>query len=238
MSVEDTGMLATVDGSGSMFDRIAKRYDLLNRLMSFGMDRGWRKKMITAVQCFDGARYLDVATGTADVAIAVAKQGNNIQVWGIDPSPGMLNVGQRKIQKEGLESRVFLTCANALGLPYNDDHFDGACISFGIRNVQDRLLGLQEMTRVTRPGGRIVILELGEPRTGFMAPFARFHIHQVVPRLGAWLSGEKEYRYLHESIAEFPPAGEFAALMEQAGLSQVEVQPLSFGAAHIYVGVA
>jgi demethylmenaquinone methyltransferase/2-methoxy-6-polyprenyl-1,4-benzoquinol methylase len=237
MKSESTAV-ARIDGSGSMFDRIAKRYDLLNRLMSFGMDRGWRKKLIKAINCSDGARILDVATGTADVAIAVAKSADKVQVTGLDPSSGMLAVGQQKIVEQGLESQVELTCGDAQKMPYEADQFDGACISFGIRNVPDRLLGLQEMARVTRPGGRVVILELGEPQKGFMAPFARFHIHQVVPRLGAWLSGEKEYRYLHESIAAFPPSDEFAALMEEAGLTDVTVQPLAFGSAHIYVGVA
>jgi demethylmenaquinone methyltransferase/2-methoxy-6-polyprenyl-1,4-benzoquinol methylase len=110
------------------------------------------------------------------------------------------------------------------------------CIAFGIRNVPDRARGLREMARVCRPGGRVAILELGEPKKGIMAPLARFHIRQVVPRLGAWISGAKEYRYLQTSIAAFPEPEDFAALMKASGLDVLEVVPLTFGVCNLYVG--
>ena len=222
------------DGSGAMFDRIARRYDLLNRLMSFGIDKIWRRKLLAALP--NHGQILDVATGTADVAIAIAQQDNEISVTGLDPSVGMLEVGIEKVHGHGLNKRVTLEVGDAQKMPYGDNSFSGSCISFGIRNVPNRLLGLKEMVRVTAPGGQVVVLELSEPKGGIMAAFARLHVHYIVPFLGALISGDKEYRYLQTSIQAFPPAAQFAKLMEEAGLEHVTAQRLTFGTAHLYVG--
>lgn len=219
-----------------MFDRIAERYDLLNRLISLGLDKSWRTKLLTAMNVASGDRVLDVATGTADVAIAAAQRFPGLTVVGLDPSVNMLAVGDRKIHEQELPEHVTLIEGDAQAMPFEDGEFDAACISFGIRNVPDRQQGLSEMRRSVRPGGRVVVLELSEPRRGLLAPFARFHIHHVVPRLGALLSGDKEYRYLAQSIRAFPPAEEFAAMMERAGLVDVRFEPMTFGVAHLYVG--
>ncbi len=228
--------LVVRSGSGAMFDRIAKRYDLLNRLMSFGVDRRWRRKTVNALELDTGHRVLDLATGTADLAIAIAKRRADVTVIGVDPSVNMLEVGRRKLARIGIADRVELHegDAEAIDLPTNS--VDGTCIAFGIRNVPDRARGLREMARVTRPGGRIAILELSEPRSGILGPLARFHVHTVVPRLGALLSGAREYRYLQTSIEAFPPPDEFAALMEESGISVIEVKPLTFGVCCLYVG--
>jgi len=223
-----------VDGSGSMFDRIARRYDLLNRLMSFGVDRAWRRKLVAAMP--DVGPLLDVATGTADVALALATTYGETSVVGLDPSAGMLMVGGEKVAKGGLASRIELVQGDAQRMPFADDHFAGACIAFGIRNVPDREAGLREMARVTRPGGPVVVLELSEPRGGAMAALARFHVHHIVPRLGALLSGDREYRYLAASVAAFPAADAFVALMGRVGLQQVVAHRLTFGTAHLYIG--
>jgi len=223
------------DGSGAMFDQIAQRYDLLNRILSMGMDRGWRRALVAALEPADG-EVLDVATGTADVALAIAKHYPEASVVGLDPSKGMLDVGNKKVSSAGLEERVRLIEGDAQAMPFNDDQFAASCIAFGIRNVPDRDLGLAEMVRCTRPGGPVVVLELGEPRHGLLAPFARLHVHHIVPRLGALLSGAKEYRYLQKSVAAFPPADAFAQKMEAAGCSHVEVRPFLAGAAHLYIG--
>jgi demethylmenaquinone methyltransferase/2-methoxy-6-polyprenyl-1,4-benzoquinol methylase len=223
-------------GSGAMFDGIAHRYDLLNRLMSFGVDRRWRKKTVAALELEGEARALDLATGTGDVAIAIARRHPGCEVIGLDPSPNMLAFGRRKCERRGLDQRVHLQLGDAEALPYASSSFDAITIAFGIRNVPDRARALREMARVTRPGGRIAILELGEPRRGPMAALARLHIHTLVPRMGALLSGSREYRYLQRSIASFPPAEEFAAMMEEAGIRVLEVRPLTFGACHLYVG--
>jgi demethylmenaquinone methyltransferase/2-methoxy-6-polyprenyl-1,4-benzoquinol methylase len=234
--VADGRALAPRPGSGAMFDGIAPRYDLLNRLMSFGLDRGWRRKTVRALALVPGARALDLATGTADVAMAIARACPGGRVVGVDPSLGMLEVGRRKIADAGLAERVSLQAGDAQALDFEDQSFDGVCIAFGIRNVPDRARALAEMARVTRPGGRVAILELSEPRRGLLAPLARFHIRKLVPRLGALLSGSREYHYLQSSIAAFPPPDDFADMMRAAGLDVLAVTPLSFGVCHLYVG--
>ena len=228
-------MTATADGSGAMFDGIAEGYDRLNRWMSMGMDAGWRRRLIAALPT---GPLLDVATGTADVALALAARDADTTVTGLDPSVGMLAAGQRKVDDAGLADRIRLVEGDAQALPFADATFAGACISFGIRNVPDRARALAELARVTRPGGPVAVLELSWPRGGPLAPFARFHIRHVIPRLGAWLSGDAEYRYLADSIRAFPPPDEFAALMAAAGLRDVRVERMSLGAVHLFVGTA
>ena len=222
-------------GSGQMFDAIAPRYDLLNRLMSMGVDQRWRRKPVAALAPPEGGRILDLATGTADLAIAIARRYPTARVDGLDPSANMLAIGRDKVARAGLADRVILSDGIAERLPFADRTFDGISIAFGIRNVPDRPAALREMARVTKAGGRVAILELTEPRGGVLGPLARFHVHEVVPRLGALLSGADEYRYLQKSIAAFPPADAFAAAMREAGLEVLRVEPLTFGVAHLWV---
>lgn len=222
-------------GSGAMFDNIAPRYDLLNRLMSLGIDQRWRKKAVDALELPLGGRVLDLATGTADLAIAIAKQHRSAEVEGVDPSENMLAVGRDKLVRGGLDKRVRLGVGEAERLPFDDASFDGVTIAFGIRNVPDRLAGLREMCRVTKPGGRVVVLELSEPERGLMSSLAKLHVHHVVPAMGALLSGSREYAYLQRSIAAFPPAEAFGELMREAGLEVERIEALTFGVAHLYV---
>ena len=226
--------LSPANGSGAMFDRIAGRYDLLNRLMSFGIDRGWRKKLINSMP--NQGRLLDVATGTADVAISLAVRHPETEITGLDPSCKMLEFGQTKVDQKQLSERIELVVGDGQALPFPDDHFAGSTIAFGIRNGPDRFKGLQEMTRVTQPGGKVGVLELSEPDGGIMSALARIHVHYVVPLLGRILSGQNEYQYLQSSIEAFPPAETFKSLMEDAGLVDVEVTRLTFGTAHLYIG--
>jgi demethylmenaquinone methyltransferase/2-methoxy-6-polyprenyl-1,4-benzoquinol methylase len=238
-------------GSGAMFDRIAHRYDFCNRVLSLGLDRGWRRRTVRALQLAPDApsRVLDVATGTGDLAIDIARACPGAAVIGLDPSAGMLEVAVRKVAQRGLAERVTFVTGDAQELPYGDRELDAATIAFGIRNVPDRAVALRELARVVRPGGRIAVLELNEP-SGRAAPdaplftrftsrvfggAARFHCRTVVPRLGALLSGAREYAYLQRSVAAFPPAAEFAAIMERSGLRVVDVQPLTFGACTLFV---
>jgi demethylmenaquinone methyltransferase/2-methoxy-6-polyprenyl-1,4-benzoquinol methylase len=218
-----------------MFDRIAARYDLVNRVLSLGLDVGWRRRAVAALELGERPRVLDVATGTADLAIAIARARAGATVVGIDTSREMLAVGATKVARAGLTPRIELRQGDAQALPFASCAFDAATIAFGIRNVPDRALGLREMARVVRPGGRIAILELGEPRAGLLARAARFHTRHVVPRLGALLSGAREYRYLQTSVAAFPPADEFAATMRANGLVVTETTALGFGACTLYV---
>ena len=223
------------DGSGAMFDGIAARYDLVNRVISLGVDQSWRRKTVRALRLGPSHRVLDLATGTADLAIQVARAEPTVLVVGLDPSAKMLDVGRLKVQARALEGRLELVQGDAQALPFADASFDSVCIAFGIRNVPDRQRALCEMARVTRPEGRIAILELSEPRAGWLGALARFHIHRVVPYVGALLSGVKEYQYLQRSIAAFPPASDFAKLMDGANLEVLHVYPLTFGVCHLYV---
>ena len=221
-------------GSGEMFDAIAGRYDLVNRVLSLGLDQGWRRKAVRALALRPGATVVDLATGTGDLALAIAR-AHDARVIGIDPSEGMLAVGRRKVDAAGLAGRVDLRLGDAEHLALDDRSADGISMAFGIRNVPDRLKALREMARVARPGGRIAILELCEPQGGLMGRLARLHIHTLVPAVGGALSGAAEYRYLQGSIAVFPPPDEFAAMMRTAGLRVLEVQPLTFGVACLFV---
>ena len=215
-----------------MFDRIAQRYDLLNRLMSLGRDQSWRRRTVRSLVLRRGQRVLDLATGTADLALLAAEAAPDICVVGVDPSAGMLEVGRAKLVRRGADGRVRLQQGDAEALPFENHSFDACCIAFGIRNVPDRPRALAEMVRVTRRGGRIAILELTEPR----GALSRFHVHHVVPRLGALLSGQREYRYLQRSIAAFPPPDAFAAMMGAAGLASVTATALTLGVCHLFAG--
>lgn len=243
-------MTAAPSGSGAMFDAIADRYDLLNRLISLGVDKRWRARTVRAIvpavrdtvapprgarlrPKVASRRVLDLATGTGDLAIAIAEALPEAQVTGVDPSARMLAVFREKLG--ALADRIELLEGDAQALPFADARFDATTIAFGIRNVPDRARALAEMARVTRPGGRVAVLELSEPREGLIAPLARFHVHTVVPAIGAWLSGKREYRYLARSIAAFPPPEELAAMMEAAGLRMIEIVPMTFGTCTLHV---
>jgi len=222
-------------GSGAMFDRIAHRYDLLNRVLSLGIDQRWRRRTVRALEL--GARpvVLDLATGTGDLAAAILARHPDSTIIGVDPSQGMLDIAERKFAKRGLSERVELRLGDAEAIPLADASVDAVTIAFGLRNVPDRQLGLCEMARVVRPGGRIAVLELGQPRGRVLGPLARFHIHRVVPRLGALLSGAREYRYLERSIAAFPPPEEVEVMIRQAGLEPLATRPLTLGACTLFV---
>ena len=227
------------DGSGAMFDRIAARYDLLNRLISLGGDRRWRRIAAEALALDDSThrppRVLDVASGTGDLAIEIARRYPGVAVHGVDPSRGMTEIGRRKVDQAGFGDRITLDAGDALELPFSDHSFDATTIAFGIRNIPDRNRALQEMARVTRPGGRVLILEAGEPSAGLTGALARFHIHVVVPFVGGLLAGAKEYRYLERSIRAFPPVSEFVRTMAAAGLEEVETRSLTFGVCNLFL---
>ncbi|HTE51591.1 MAG TPA: ubiquinone/menaquinone biosynthesis methyltransferase [Kofleriaceae bacterium] len=229
----DGGAPAVRPGSGAMFDRIARRYDLLNRVLSLGLDQRWRRSTVAALRLEPGHRALDLATGTGDLALAMLRRCPEATVVGLDPSAEML---ARAREKLGGERGRRLGVGVAEALPFADGSFDALAIAFGLRNVPDRERALREMARVTRPGGVVAILELGEPRGRVLGRLAWFHVHVVVPRVGALLSGAREYRYLEKSIAAFPPPDDVLAMMRRSGLEDVEARPLSFGVCHLFLG--
>lgn len=224
-------------GSGQMFDAIADKYDMVNRVLSLGMDQSWRRRAVRSLDLGEGtgAAVLDLATGTADLALLIARRVPGANVIGVDPSTGMLDVGRKKVAEAGLQARIDLREGDAQALDLPSASVDAITMAFGIRNVPDRPKALREMARVTKPGGRIAILELAEPRRGPMGALARFYVRGIVPRVGGTLSGKREYRYLQQSIAAFPEAEEFAEIMRGAGLTMIAVEPLMFGAAVLFV---
>ncbi|RMG20453.1 MAG: bifunctional demethylmenaquinone methyltransferase/2-methoxy-6-polyprenyl-1,4-benzoquinol methylase UbiE [Deltaproteobacteria bacterium] len=235
MSRGASGLPSPRPGSGEMFDAIAHRYDLVNRILSFGVDLRWRKETVRALALRAGDRVLDLATGTGDLAIAIARRHPDVTVVGVDPSRRMLEVAEQKVRRRALAGRIALRLGDAQALPFGDDYFDATTIAFGIRNVPDRRRALEEMRRVTRPGGRITILELNEPEGRWMGPLARLYIHRLVPWIGSAFSGNGEYRYLQRSIAAFPSPADFALVMRSAGLTQVEPRPLTFGVCTLFI---
>ena len=226
--------VGSADGSGEMFDAIAERYDLLNRVLSLGLDGGWRRQAVEALQLPTPADALDLATGTADLALEMARQAPQARVVGVDPSAGMLRRGRRKVDDAQSGNSIRLEQGSAESLPFDEDSFDGVGMAFGIRNVPDRPAALREMARVCRPAGRVAILELSEPR-GLIGLGAKFYLRSVVPWVGGLLAGTREYRYLQRSIAAFPPPERFADLMRDSGLEVLELRSLLFGVCHLYI---
>jgi len=222
-----------LDGSGAMFDVIADRYDLLNRLTSFGRDRVWRRE--TAIKLEAPTRILDLATGTGDLAIELAQRYPDAHVTGLDPSARMLKFARAKTSGLALEDRITYVEGDAQALPFKDAEFDAVSMAFGIRNVRDRAAALKEIVRVARVGAKIAILELTEPRGRGVSLLARFHVHCIVPLLGALISGPQQYAYLSRSIAAFPSPQAFVTFAAESGLRLLELQAFSFGACHLFL---
>lgn len=221
-----------------MFDRIAHRYDLLNRLLSMGTDVRWRRKLNRRVPAGEKLRVLDLATGTADVLIAM--NGACPQVAsgvGLDMSGGMLHYGREKLIRLGLDRKFRLVRGDATCLGLESSQFDAVTISFGIRNVIDVPQGLREMRRILKPGGRALILEFSLPSNRLFRALYLFYFRNILPRIGALISGDSyAYRYLNETVETFPYGEVFCQLMRDAGFEAVTATPLTFGIASLYQG--
>ncbi len=222
----------------ALFDRVAPRYDLLNRLLSFGLDPSWRRHVVSLLPSRPGQRALDLATGTADQALALASAGGRFaKVIGLDVSSGMLDIGRRKVAARGLTDRVELVAGDAEAIPLPDASFDAVTMSFGIRNAAAREKVLKEMLRVLVPGGRAVILEFSLPGARLWRWPYLAYLRLAVPALGALLAGNAAaYRYLGRSIEAFPSPKEFERMMESAGFAGVEARPLTLGVVTAYQG--
>lgn len=221
-----------------MFDRIAHRYDLLNRLLSMGTDVSWRRKLNRRIPAGEGLCVLDLATGTADVLIAMHRACPQVASGvGLDMSGGMLKYGRQKLLRLGLDRKYRLVRGDATCLGLNDGVFDAVTISFGIRNVLDVDQGLSEMYRILKPGGRALILEFSLPANRAFRALYLFYFRNILPRIGALLSGDSyAYRYLNETVETFPYGEAFCQLMRGAGFEEVTATPLTFGIATLYQG--
>ncbi len=218
-----------------MFDRISPKYDLLNRLCSLGTDQGWRRKVVRAVGREPVDRLLDVATGTADLAIMTSRVAKH--VTGADISAGMLAHGRTKVDKAGLKDRIGLVQADAAELPFAEGTFDAITIAFGVRNFEDLHRGLRGMVRVLRPGGRLFVLEFSKPQQTPFKQFFRFYFHHVMPVIGRLVSkDDAAYTYLPASVDAFPQGRQFEAILGACGLREVRSRRLTFGVATLYSG--
>lgn len=224
-------------GVRQMFDDIAGRYDLLNRLLSFGIDKRWRRFAVSQLSIPKHGRVLDIATGTCDVALEIAEQTDvSVRIIGEDFTQGMLVQGQVKLQSSPHGERISLVNAPCEAIPHPDETFDGITIAFGIRNVVDRQAGLREMFRVLKPGGRVVILEFSQPRSQLFRKIYYFYFQKVLPAIGGLISKRSAYQYLPDSVLEFPCQQEFSAMMKDAGFARLQYVDLTFGIATVYVG--
>lgn len=220
---------------GELFSEIATSYDRLNHLLSFNLDRWWRRKLARLADSKPGAFVLDLCTGTGDVALSLARRGAE-QVIGVDLSDQMLKLSRAKLKKKRLESRVFLLKADALNLPFKDEVFDVVTLGFGLRNLLERERAVSEMVRVLKRGGRVLVLEFSFPKMRPFRQLYRWYLRRAIPFFGGALSRSREaYHYLYASILEFSRL-DVLKLFEAAGLSELFQLRLSLGIVSIYQG--
>ncbi|MDR1841776.1 MAG: bifunctional demethylmenaquinone methyltransferase/2-methoxy-6-polyprenyl-1,4-benzoquinol methylase UbiE [Holophagales bacterium] len=221
----------------TMFGSIARRYDILNHLLSLGLDFYWWREMARAAGAKPGVRILDVAAGTGDSTLALAKRGADVVAS--DFTIPMLALGPEKFNKSGVADSVIGSVgADAQQLPFRDSSFDALTICYGVRNVENREKAYAEFNRVLKPGGRLVILEFSRPRRGWLRSFYSAYSRYLLPRLGGWISGDKNaYTYLPESIKRFPPQTDLALELKNAGFTDVTWRDLCLGVVAIHVGI-
>ena len=222
----------------SMFDSIAGDYDKLNHIMSLDVDKSWRKRALKEIVDGSGPlEVLDLACGTGDFSITIAKASDEVKVTGVDLSEGMLAVMADKVERQGLGGRIFFEQGDGENLRFTVGTFDRVTIAFGIRNFEDRLKGLREMFRVLKPGGRLVLLELSRPENKVIRWLYDIYFLRIMPVIGGKVSGDKAaYAYLPASVKTFPGKKEFSAMMAQAGFKNVRHKAFSLGICRMYTG--
>ncbi len=236
--MSSTTVKPTAAESWRMFDRIAPRYDVLNRLLSFRRDVAWRRAIVRALPPGDSLRVLDLATGTADVLLSLcAAPGKVARGVGLDKSAGMIARGRSKLARGRGSAALSLVRGDACGLGFAAETFDAVTMAFGIRNVPDVPAALREIRRVLRPAGRALILEFSLPRNPLLRAGYLAYFRHVLPRVGGLISGDAQaYKYLNESVEAFPYGEKFLDLMRDAGFTKVAAMPQSFGIATLYAG--
>jgi demethylmenaquinone methyltransferase/2-methoxy-6-polyprenyl-1,4-benzoquinol methylase len=220
-----------------MFNKIAGRYDQMNRVLSARVDIKWRKKVIRLLQKENPALILDVATGTADMAILACRQMKELRVEGIDISESMLEIGRKKIDKEQLSKRIHLHAGDSETINFTDNTFDAVMVAFGVRNFENLERGLSEMWRVLKPGGRLMVLEFSKPRHKAVKNLYNLYMGIVAPQVARWFRQNKEaYQYLSESAKAFPDRHLFTDILKKVGYTDTGFQPLTLGICCIYSG--
>lgn len=220
-----------------MFNNIAPYYDLLNRLLSLGIDRSWRRKAINMLKEDKPQHLLDVATGTADLALEAYKQLQPKQIVGVDISDEMLEIGRGKIEKKSLSNSIELQNGDSENLPFNDNTFDAITVAFGVRNFENLEKGLEEMRRVMKQGGRLVVLEFSRPTIFPFKQIFNSYFKYILPLIGRLTSKDpKAYSYLYESVQAFPDGQDFVTVLEKTGFKSNQCKRLSLGICSIYTG--
>jgi demethylmenaquinone methyltransferase/2-methoxy-6-polyprenyl-1,4-benzoquinol methylase len=221
-----------------MFDRIARNYDFLNRVLSLGVDVAWRRKMVDFLSSHQDQHILDLATGTADQLLFIFDKSDRVKSGvGMDLAEKMLEIGRRKVGRRGLFGTISLRKGDAMNIPADDEAFDAVTISFGIRNMTAPAKALREMYRVLKPGGRALFLEFSLPHNPLIRATHLFYLRHILPRVGAVVSGDSfAYQYLNETIETFPYGEAFCNLLWDAGFKAVRAHELTFGVATIYEG--
>lgn len=218
---------------GSLFNRIAGSYDRLNHLLSLNIDKRWRKKAVKMLHPCE--QLLDVAIGTADLAIEVVQQGKAQHVTGIDLSTEMMRIGEQKVAKRNMQGQIEFVEGSALALPYPDGHFDAVTCAYGVRNFSDLDQGLREMRRVLKSGSQLVILEFSYPKNKLIAWFYDLYFTHILPKIGQWLSKDKTaYDYLNRSVKNFIWGEAMAERLRKSGFSEVHYRTLSMGITTVY----
>ncbi len=220
-----------------LFSGIAQKYDSINRQQSLRRDISWRKFSSKKMRFGDTMRFLDVATGSADLAIEVVESHKGVTAVGIDITEDLIEIGKTKAIAKDLTKKITLQTGNALDLEFADKCFDVAGIAFGIRNINDRLHALREMTRVVVPGGQVAVLELCYHGTGLFKPFLYIYLKAIIPFMAGLVAKDQDaYVYMGRSIIEFPSPDDFSELMKEAGLVDVKHWPLTLGVARLFIG--
>jgi demethylmenaquinone methyltransferase/2-methoxy-6-polyprenyl-1,4-benzoquinol methylase len=222
----------------AMFNAISPKYDALNRILSAGIDQSWRRKTLREIRATGALNLLDVATGTADLALALAKGIPGSRVVGVDISSGMLEVGRSKVRANDLEGRVRLDLGDGEQLPYEESSFGAVTVAFGVRNFENLEQGLRDMRRVLEPGGTLAVLEFSQPTAWPLRSLYLFYFKNILPRIGRMVSKDASaYTYLPNSVQAFPYGEAFAAKLREAGFKSVRVRPLTFGIASLYLAI-
>ena len=223
----------------AMFNEIAPKYDLLNRILSIGYDKHWRRVAVSEFDIDINKKYLDVATGTSDIALEIGKSyPKPAQVIGIDFSFSMLKLGHQKISTNNIGNKIKLISCAAENISLKGNTFDGVITAFGVRNFLDTQQGLREMYRILKPNGKIVILEFSFPQKWFLTRIYRFYFEKILPLIGRIISGHKSaYSYLPGSVANFPQGETFNGILESTGFKNISIKPLTFGIVTIYTGI-
>jgi demethylmenaquinone methyltransferase/2-methoxy-6-polyprenyl-1,4-benzoquinol methylase len=235
MNDSERDTLISAQENREMFDRIAKNYDVANRAISMGMDKGWRRKTIELLKPFRGGRYLDIGTGTGDLVFEILDQSGNVLIDGIDPAEQMLEIAKDKAEKRELGDSVSFFMADALDLPMESDTYDGIVSGFCFRNIERRQKALEEMMRVLKPGGMLIILEATYPANPLVRLGYKLY-RPMVPMIGKMLGGGAAYKYLMDSIEDFPRPETVTDMFSAAGFSGVQFKALTFGTVCIFSG--